>query len=152
VIPIVEGEIRDARCVAGGILLTNFDYLTDGTLAPGNPDLFYGACPDQLDRRIRNELNGRIIPSTQEDLPMAPSFFLAAKGPDGNAVVARSRLATTVHWERGGYTVFSHIGKTNQATATMRTPLHQSIATPSSRYTPATRLSSLILATSLNII
>jgi hypothetical protein len=89
VIPIIEGEIRDARCVAGGIPLTNLDYLTDGTLAPGNPDLFYGACPEQLDRRIRNELNSRIIPSTQEDLPMAPSFFLAAKRPDGNAVVAR---------------------------------------------------------------
>ena len=91
VIPIIEGEIRDGRCVSGGISLTNFSHLTDGTIAPGNPDRFYGARPEQLDRRIRNELNGRIIPSTQDDLPMVPNFFLAAKGPDGNAAVARKQ-------------------------------------------------------------
>jgi len=89
VIPIIEGVIRDGRCVAGGIPLTNFDHLTDATISPGNPDRFYGARPEQLNRRIRNQLSGRIVPSTQEDLPMAPNFFLAAKGPDGTAVVAR---------------------------------------------------------------
>ncbi|KAI0187943.1 hypothetical protein F4808DRAFT_466292 [Astrocystis sublimbata] len=32
----------------------------------------------------------RIVPSTQPDLPVAPNFFLAAKGPDGSlAVVER---------------------------------------------------------------
>lgn len=89
VIPIIEGEISDNKCVAGGVPLTNFDHLTNGTLAPGNPDLFYGARPEQLGRQIRNELSGRIITSTQDDLPIAPNFFLAAKGPDGTAVVAR---------------------------------------------------------------
>jgi hypothetical protein len=89
VIPIIEGEIRDAKCVAGDIPFTNLDHLTDGTLAPGKPDLFYGARPEQLDRRIRDELSGSIIPSTQEDLPMAPNFFLAVKGPDGSAAVAK---------------------------------------------------------------
>ncbi|KAI9877505.1 MAG: hypothetical protein M1830_003735 [Pleopsidium flavum] len=89
VIPIIEGKIRDGRCVAGGIPLTNLDDLTDGTISSGNPDRFYGARPEQLNRQIRNQLRGRIVPSTQEDLPMAPSFFLAAKGPDGSAVVAR---------------------------------------------------------------
>lgn len=89
VIPIIEGDVRDGRCVSGGVPLTNLDHLTDGTLSPGNPDLFYGAHPEQLNRRIRNELRGHIVPSTQEDLPMAPNFFLAAKGPDGSAAVAR---------------------------------------------------------------
>ena len=89
VIPTIEGEIRDAKCVAGGIPFTNLDDLTDGTLAPGNPDLFYGARPEQLDRRVRDKLSGHIIPSTQEDLPMAPNFFLATKGPDGSAAVAK---------------------------------------------------------------
>lgn len=91
VIPIIEGKIQDERCVSGGIPLTNLDHLTDGTLSAGNPDLYYGARPEQLSRRIRNELGGHIVPSTQEDLPMTPNFFLAAKGPDGSAAVARKQ-------------------------------------------------------------
>lgn len=88
VIPVIEGGVRDAKCVSGGIPLTNLDHLTDGSLVPGNPDIYYGARPEQLDRRVRDELSGSIIPSTQDDLPMAPNFFLAAKGPDGSAAVA----------------------------------------------------------------
>ena len=88
VIPIIEGEIRDAKCVSGGIPFTNLDHLTDGTLVPGNPDLYYGARPEQLDRRVRGELNGHIVPSTQDDLPLAPNFFVATKGPDGSLAVA----------------------------------------------------------------
>ncbi len=88
VIPIIEGDIRDAKCVSGGIPFTNLDHLTDGTLVPGNPDIYYGARPEQLDRRVRDELSGHIIPSTQDDLPIAPNFFVAAKGPDGSLPVA----------------------------------------------------------------
>lgn len=88
VIPIIEGNVVDARCVSGGIPFTNLDHLTDGTLVPGNPDIYYGARPEQLDRRVRNELTGHIIPSTQNDLPIAPNFFIAAKGPDGSLAVA----------------------------------------------------------------
>ncbi|KAL9117935.1 MAG: hypothetical protein Q9187_005522 [Circinaria calcarea] len=88
VIPIIQGEINDGKCVVGDIPFTNLDHLTDGALSSGKPDLFYGARPEQLNRRIRNELKGHIVPSTQEDLPIAPNFFLAAKGPDGTAAVA----------------------------------------------------------------
>jgi hypothetical protein len=58
-------------------------------LAPGNPDHHYGARPEKLDSRIRDELNGLVIPSTQHDLRIAPTFFLAAKGHDGSAAVAK---------------------------------------------------------------
>ncbi|KAA6412265.1 MAG: hypothetical protein FRX48_04417 [Lasallia pustulata] len=88
VIPVIEGDIGDARCVSGGIPFTNLDPLTDGTLVPGNPDIYYGARPEQLDQQVRDELGGHIIPSTQDDLPVAPNFFLAAKGPDGLLTVA----------------------------------------------------------------
>ncbi|QPH15597.1 hypothetical protein C2857_000037 [Epichloe festucae Fl1] len=88
VIPIIEGSVSDRKCVAGDIPFTNLDHLTDGTIVPGNPDLYYGARPEQLDRRIRRDLNGQIIPSTQCDLPIAPNFFLEAKGPDGTLSVA----------------------------------------------------------------
>jgi uncharacterized protein YdaT len=89
VIPIIEGDIGDAKCVSGGIPFTNLDQLTDGTLVPGNPDIYYGARPEQLYRQIRDELSGYIVPSTQDDLPILPNFFLAAKGPDGSAAVAK---------------------------------------------------------------
>ena len=89
VIPIIEGDIRDAKCCSGGIPFTNLDHLTDGTLVPGNPDIYFGARPEQLDRRVRDKLSGHIIPSTQDDLPLAPNFFVAAKGPDGSAAVVK---------------------------------------------------------------
>ena len=79
VIPYIGGDIKDAKCVSGGIPFTNLAPLTDGTLVPGNADIYYGARPEQLDRRVRDELSGHIIPSTQDDLPIAPNFFLAAK-------------------------------------------------------------------------
>jgi hypothetical protein len=88
VIPIIKGKVTDAKCVSGNILFTNLDHLTDGTLVPGNPDLYYGARPEQLNRQVRDELSGQIVPSTQHDLPILPNFVLAAKGPDGSAAVA----------------------------------------------------------------
>ncbi len=88
VIPIIEGEVKDAKCVSGGIPFTNLAHLTDGTLVPGNPDRYYGARPEQLNRKVRTELSGYIIPSTQNDLPAAPNFFVAGKGPDGSIAVA----------------------------------------------------------------
>ncbi|KAI9809339.1 MAG: hypothetical protein M1825_002631 [Sarcosagium campestre] len=91
VIPIIEGNVGDARCVVGGIPFTNLDHLTDGTLAAGKPDRYYGARPEQLSRQVREELSGRIVPSTHKDLPIAPNFFLVVKGPNGTTAVARNQ-------------------------------------------------------------
>jgi hypothetical protein len=41
VIPIIEGNVKDAKCVSGGIPFTNLDHLTDGTIVPGNPDRYW---------------------------------------------------------------------------------------------------------------
>lgn len=83
VIPMIEGNTADRKCIAGGIPLTNLDHLTNGTLVAGHPDLFYGARPEQLDSEIRIQLHGQVIPSTQHDLPITPNFFLQVKGPGG---------------------------------------------------------------------
>ncbi|KAI0977544.1 hypothetical protein F4678DRAFT_18190 [Xylaria arbuscula] len=88
VIPIIEGEVGDTKCVSGQIPFTNLDHLTDGSLVPGNPDRYYGARPEQLHQQVRMELNGHIVPSSQHDLPIVPNFFLAVKGPDGSLAVA----------------------------------------------------------------
>ena len=89
VIPIIEGKTADDKCVEGDVLFTNLTPLTNNMLTAAKPDLYYGARPEQLDRRVRDELSSHIIPSTQDDLPIAPNFFLAAKGPNGTAAVAR---------------------------------------------------------------
>jgi len=88
VIPFIEGNAGDRKCVAGQIPFTNLGPLTDGTLVPGNPDLYYGARPEQLKRTARNEMNKMVVPSTQQDLPIVPNFSLAVKGPDGSLSVA----------------------------------------------------------------
>ena len=93
VIPIIEGDIKDTECLSGGIPFTNLEHLTNGKLVPGNPDIYYGARPEQLARQVRDELSQQIIPSTQDDLPIVPNFFLAAKGPDGTAAVARRQAS-----------------------------------------------------------
>ncbi|KAM4065492.1 hypothetical protein HRG_004203 [Hirsutella rhossiliensis] len=88
VIPIMDGDVGDRRCVTGGVPFANLVHLTDGTLVRGCPDRYYGARPEQLHRTIRRELNGKIIPSTPHDLPIAPNFYLEVKGPRGILSVA----------------------------------------------------------------
>ncbi|KAI0423504.1 hypothetical protein F5Y09DRAFT_336530 [Xylaria sp. FL1042] len=88
VIPIIEGEVRDGSYVSGQVPFTNLEDPTGGLLVPGNPDRYYGARPEQLDRQVRMQLNKHIVPSTQHDLPIVPNFFLNVKGPNGTLAVA----------------------------------------------------------------
>ncbi|EEQ87979.2 uncharacterized protein BDCG_03099 [Blastomyces dermatitidis ER-3] len=88
VIPIIEGNVSDLKCTAGGYLFGNLAPLTDGTLAQAKPDHFYDARPEQLDCQICKELSNHIISSTQCYLLMLANFFLEAKGPDGSLAVA----------------------------------------------------------------
>ncbi|EJT68029.1 hypothetical protein GGTG_14392 [Gaeumannomyces tritici R3-111a-1] len=62
-------------------------FVSDSSLAPAKPDIYYGAPPKDLDPSIRNELGDYIIPSTMENKPLVPNFFTEIKGPDGSAAV-----------------------------------------------------------------
>ncbi|EHK48265.1 hypothetical protein TRIATDRAFT_3771, partial [Trichoderma atroviride IMI 206040] len=88
VVPVIIGARQPDHPMALNTLFGNLRPLTDGTLAPANPDIYYGAYPEELDRSIRNDLAGEIIPSTMQDKPMAPNFFMEVKGPNGGAAVA----------------------------------------------------------------
>lgn len=77
--------------------VTNLDHLTDGTLAPGNHDIYYGARPEQLDRRVRDDLSGLIIPSTQHDLPVVPNFSSRRRDRTGQLPSQNDRLTTMAH-------------------------------------------------------
>ena len=88
-IPTIEGTIKDPRMESGEIPFTNLAPLVaTENLVSGNPDFYHGARPEQLDRRVREELGQYITPSTQHDQPILPNHFTAAKGPDGTAAVA----------------------------------------------------------------
>ncbi|CAG9945337.1 unnamed protein product [Clonostachys rosea f. rosea IK726] len=93
VIPLIEGDTGDLRAIASDVAFTNLDHLTDGSLVSAKPDLYYGTRPEQLKKEVREALNNVIIPSTQDDLPIAPNNFLEVKGPDGSLSVA-TRQAT----------------------------------------------------------
>ena len=109
VIPIIEGKIKDGKCVEGDVLFTNLTPLTNDVLTAAKPDLYYGARPEQLKRRVRDELSGHIIPSTQDDLPIAPNFFLEAKGSDGSlAVAGRQACYDGALGARGMYSLMSY--------------------------------------------
>jgi hypothetical protein len=102
VVPMIQGKILDAECVSGKTPFKNLSPLTDGSLTPGNPDLYIGARPERLNRRIREDLSNQIEPSTHDDFPIAPNFFLAAKDPDGTlAVAGRQALYDGTLGERG---------------------------------------------------
>ena len=99
VIPIIQGKLKDPRTVSGEIPFTNLAPLTtDKNLVSGNPDTYHGARPEQLDRRIRDELGQYIVPSTQHDLPILPNHVIAAKGPDGSAAVAIRQATYDAHF------------------------------------------------------
>lgn len=89
VIPIIEGTVKHPDCVTGGTPFGNLDQLTNVILTPGNPDRYYGARPEKLDRRVRIDLSGQIIPTTETKHPIVPNFFLAVNGPSGLPVVAQ---------------------------------------------------------------
>lgn len=88
VVPTIIDARRTDHLSAMNTLFGNLEALTDGTLPPANPDLYYGAYPEELDQSIRDELASHIIPSTMVDKPMTPNFFLEVKGPDGSLAVA----------------------------------------------------------------
>lgn len=71
VIPVIEGRVGNGRCVATDVLFTNLDDLTDGSLTPGSPDIYHGACPEQLSEEVRNRLRGHVVPSTHEFIHIA---------------------------------------------------------------------------------
>ncbi len=90
-LPFIEGAARDRDCITGQVPFANLEALTDGSLTLGNPDRYYGARPELLKRVIRDQLHHQIIPTTQDSLPMAPNFLMAAKGPDGQMAMVRKQ-------------------------------------------------------------
>ena len=90
VIPIIQGTIREERCIEGpDIRLANLANLMTGKDHKPKPDIWYGARPEQIDPRIRDnkELGTYVVPTITGSRPCAPNFFVEAKGPSGSHAV-----------------------------------------------------------------
>ncbi|KAL9105853.1 MAG: hypothetical protein Q9227_009016 [Pyrenula ochraceoflavens] len=87
VFPILEGKHN----VSSGFkrTFTSLTPLTDGTIIDAQPDVHYGAHPDQLAHCIRNNLNSYIIPSGNDRAPILPNDFTEVKGPGGTQAVVK---------------------------------------------------------------
>lgn len=131
VISVIHGEQKKqfyARTIT-------FDPLMAGSPVASNPNLYYGARSDQLDRNIRDQLNKHIIPSTMEDKPMASNFFLEVKGPDGLAAAAQRQAIMTL-LEREGCWVSNCMELTRSLITTVPIQSHRSITTACLGCTP----------------
>ncbi|KAI0399638.1 hypothetical protein F4802DRAFT_30220 [Xylaria palmicola] len=73
----------------GHLPFGNLDSITSNSTVTLAPDFFDGALPGAIDKRVRDALNKRIVPTPHASVPMAPNFFLEAKGPAGTGEVAR---------------------------------------------------------------
>ncbi|KAK7428985.1 hypothetical protein QQZ08_004497 [Neonectria magnoliae] len=92
VIPTILGPNYTNHNCARNTVFSNLEPLTDGTITDAQPDMYWGADPQQLVRSARNELAGHIIPSTMLDKPLAPNVFLEVKGPDGSLAIATRQV------------------------------------------------------------
>ncbi|KAL9615833.1 MAG: hypothetical protein Q9160_009221 [Pyrenula sp. 1 TL-2023] len=83
---ILGGRSRDYPS-AGNVPFMNIEDMAPDTFKKPKPDLYWGARTGQIDQRVRQDLNDKILPTTKQTYPAAPNFFLEVKGPDGSAAV-----------------------------------------------------------------
>ena len=77
-------------CLSGDdVLFGNMDNIAPDILEEAKPDIYGGAQPAQIDRRVGQALSPQLVPSTDHSYPVAPNLFLEAEGSGGSAAVKR---------------------------------------------------------------
>lgn len=87
VIPIIAGEGRMNYRSVTDAPFTNMSPILEDVTVP-KPDMYDGARPEQIDRRVRHSLGSYIVPSKKTNYPAAPNFYLEGKSAAGRADVA----------------------------------------------------------------
>jgi hypothetical protein len=87
VLPIVYGntDIPNKQ----NLLFTKLDPIANDTTVDAKPDFYDGARLEDVDEHVRVDLAPFIVPTGHRLAPVAPNFFLEAKGPKGGADVAK---------------------------------------------------------------
>lgn len=88
IISIIAGDSRTNYYSATDRQFNHLQPLADDLPKPV-PDLYDGAYPQQIDRRIRRDLGKAVIPCNTTSLPAAPNFFLEGKSTAGRADIAK---------------------------------------------------------------
>ncbi len=89
VVPLVAGDADILN--EGHLPFINLASITENTTVVPVPDFFDGTHPEAVDRRVREDLDKIIIPNKKVGVPVAPNFFLEAKGPGGTLEVAEGQ-------------------------------------------------------------
>ena len=92
VVPIITGPSTAGHLQAQNKAYTNMAPMAPGHFTRPQPDLYYGSRPSEIDPRVRQDLDGMIIPSNDKHYPAVPNFFVEVKGPDGSAAVVRRQV------------------------------------------------------------
>ena len=113
-IPMLRSKTDDPYLRSMDLAFTNFLPLTDGTIVPAQPDVYYGARPDVLLPEIQEACNGLVVPSSDKTHPILPNFFVALKGPRGTRPVAESQACYDGALGARGLTLLTSIGAGKQ--------------------------------------
>ncbi|KAH8586889.1 hypothetical protein B0O99DRAFT_700386 [Bisporella sp. PMI_857] len=108
---------------------TRLEPIAGGATVDGKPNFKDGACVEEIDKQVQKDLGPLIIRQMTEIplAPVAPNFFLEAKGPEGSAGVAKRQLVMTVLWVPVLCISFDHMGKINLFTTVVLTLFPQLI-------------------------
>ncbi|KAH6662170.1 hypothetical protein B0J14DRAFT_707781 [Halenospora varia] len=87
VIPIMAGnsDIPNKQ----NLLFTGLDPIANNTTVDAKPDFHDGTRLGDVDKQVQGGLKHFIIPTGHRTAPVAPNFFLEAKGPRGGTDVAK---------------------------------------------------------------
>lgn len=91
VMSIIAGSTRQTHYHASDRLFNHLEPFTEELPKP-KPDLYDGAVPQTIDRRVRRDLGKHIVPCNNNSLPAAPNFFMEGKGEEGRADVAKRQV------------------------------------------------------------
>ncbi|KAF1992098.1 hypothetical protein K402DRAFT_409542 [Aulographum hederae CBS 113979] len=87
VVPLIRGPLGNDYTSAN-VPFNNLKSLMTGPNHTAMPDLYYGAWPSQLNKVVREELSSFVVPSTADDRPCSPNFFLKVKGKHGSQEIS----------------------------------------------------------------
>ncbi|KAL2402650.1 hypothetical protein ABEF93_002762 [Exophiala dermatitidis] len=88
IMSIIAGESREKHYYAADRQFNHLEPLA-ADLPKAVPDLYDGAYPREIERRVRRDLGKHIVPCNNTSLPAAPNFFLEGKSEGGRADVAK---------------------------------------------------------------
>ena len=88
VIPIIAGKGRKQHYHAFDHPFNHLEPLAKELPVPV-PDIYDGALPKKIDKRVFQDLNRHIVPCKNTALPAAPNFFTEGKKAGGRADVAK---------------------------------------------------------------